>query len=213
MQRAPQPEGIELPFSPAAERNRQPILEVLERLLPARARVLEVASGTGQHAQHCAASRPGWTWWPTDAEPARLAVIDARCAALPNVRPARCLDVLATPWPLPDAERFDAVFCANLLHIAPWAVCAALMRGAAAWLAPDGLLAVYGPFRVDGVPTAPSNEAFDAELRARDARWGLRDLADVAEEGRTGGLALRESVPMPANNRVLVFGHRSVRPQ
>jgi SAM-dependent methyltransferase len=206
MHAGPHPEGVELPFSPAAERNRQPILELLERLLPARARVLEVASGTGQHAQHCAASRSGWTWWPTEAEPARLAVIDARCAGLPNVRPAQWLDVLAAPWPVPGAEAFDAVFCANLLHIAPWPVCAGLMRGAAACLAPGGLLAIYGPFRVDGVPTAPSNEAFDAELRARDPRWGLRRLADVQEQAGAAGLALRESAPLPANNRLLVFG-------
>lgn len=194
--------GDELPFSAAAERNRGPILQVLQRLLPRAARVLEIASGTGQHARHFAQAQPGWTWQPTDTTDDARLVLDARCAGLANVRPALRLDVLDADWP---AGPFDALYCANMLHISTWATCPALMRGAAAHLAPGGLLVLYGPYRVDGVPTAPSNEAFDADLKARDPKWGLRRLADVEREAAAAGLALKEVVPMPANNLLVVF--------
>ena len=190
--------------SPAAERNQAPILAALERLLPGRGVLLEIASGTGQHAAHFAAALPRWEWQPSDLEPAALASIDARCAALGNVRPALALDVLRAPWhgvpPL-----VDAIFCANLLHISAWPTCAALMQGARRHLAPQGLLVLYGPYRVDGEPTAPSNVAFDADLRARDAAWGLRRLADVTAEAEAAGLVLRERIAMPANNLLLVW--------
>jgi SAM-dependent methyltransferase len=189
--------------SPAAERNQGPILEQLRRLLPARARVLEIASGTGQHAAHFAASEPGWEWQPTDAEPAALPSIAAWCEGLANVAAPVLLDVTAADWPVPGS--FDAVVCANMLHISPWATCAALVRGAAR-AAPEGLLVVYGPFVVDGEPTAPSNLAFDADLRGRDPSWGLRRLSDVRAEAAGAGWALRERVAMPANNQALVFG-------
>ena len=197
----------DLPFSPAAERNQAPILDALQRLLPPVARVLEIASGTGQHAQHFAAAQPGWTWQPTEADEALLGAIDARCAGLANVRPARRLDVLDDAWPLgaADGAAYDAVYTANLLHISPWPICAALMRGAAAHLRAGGLLLVYGPFRVDGVPTAPSNEAFDADLRLRDARWGLRRLSDVQSQAAAAGLVWRQRLTMPANNLLVVF--------
>lgn len=197
----------DLPFSPAADRNKAPILDALQRLLPPVARVLEIASGTGQHAQHFAAAQPGWTWQPSDADERLGAAIDARCRGLANVRAALRLDVLDDPWPLgrADAAPLDAVYTANLLHISPWPTCGALMRGAAAQLRAGGLLLVYGPFRVDGEPTAPSNEAFDADLRARDPRWGLRRLADVQAEAAGAGLAWRRTVTMPANNLLLVF--------
>jgi SAM-dependent methyltransferase len=194
----------ELPFSAAAERNRAPILQVLQRVLPARARVLEIASGTGQHAQHFASASPGWAWQPTDADASMRAVIDARCAGLPGVAPALQLDVLAATWPLEIAS-LDALYCANMLHISPWATCAALMAGAARHLVPGGLLVIYGPFLVDGVPTSPGNTAFDADLRARDSRWGLRTLAAVQREALAQGLVLQEHVPMPAHNLTLVF--------
>lgn len=158
----------ELPFSAAADRNKAPILDVLRRVLPRTATVLEIAAGTGQHAAHFAAAEPGWTWQPTDADQAALRGIAGRCAGLPNIRPPLPLDVLALPWPA--AAGFDAVYCANLLHISPWTSCAALMRGAAGQLAAGGLLVIYGPFHVDGEPVAPSNLAFDADLRTRDAR-------------------------------------------
>jgi SAM-dependent methyltransferase len=200
----------DLPFSPAAERNQTPVLDALQRLLPPAASVLEIASGTGQHARHVAAAKPRWTWQPTDADARMLEAIDARCAGLANVRPARrldVLDVLDDGWPLAaaDGAPYDAVYTANLLHISPWPTCPALMRGAAAHLRAGGLLLVYGPFRVDGVPTAPSNEAFDADLRARDPRWGLRRLADVQTEAAAAGLGWQQTVVMPANNLLVVF--------
>jgi SAM-dependent methyltransferase len=194
-----------LPFSPAAERNRGPILDALTRWLPPRAAVLEVASGTGQHAAHCAAARPGWQWQPSEALPAALPAIAARCAGLPNVRPPCGLDVLAGPWPgAPDAAPgWDALFCANLVHIAPWPVALALLQGAARVLAPGGLLLLYGPYRVDGEPLAPGNQAFDADLRARDASWGLRRLAEVQAAATAAGLAFEARADMPANNLML----------
>ena len=196
---------VDLPFSPAADRNQQPILEVLQRLLPDSARVLEVASGTGQHAQHFAAGRPGWIWQPSDAVDApALQAIDQRCRGLANVLPAQQLDVLRQPWPQRQAP-YSAVYCANLLHIAPWSTCAALMKGAAAVLAARGLALIYGPFVVDGVVTAPSNQAFDADLRARNPQWGLRTLSAVEREAVAAGLALQEALAMPANNLLLVF--------
>jgi SAM-dependent methyltransferase len=194
---------LEPPFSPAADRNKTPILDALRGWLPAEARVLEVASGTGQHAAHFAAHQPGWQWQPTDGDATALAGIAAHCAGLPNVHAPLHLDVLA-PWP--DAlATFDAVYCANMLHISPWATCAALMSGAARHLATEGQLVVYGPFLIDGEPTAQSNLAFDADLRARDPRWGLRRLADVVEAAAAVGLAFDRRLPMPANNQLLAF--------
>ena len=191
-------------FSPAADRNKAPILEVLTRVLPGPAAVLEIASGSGQHAEHFAAARPDWDWQPTEADAAALAAIAARTAALANVRPPLMLDVLAPRWPEP-LGRFDAVYCANMLHIAEWTTCAALMRGAARHLMPGGALVLYGPYLVDGEPTAPGNVAFDADLRRRDPAWGVRRLADVSAEAERAGLAFEQRVDMPANNLVLVF--------
>lgn len=193
-----------LPFSAAAERNAGPILDVLRQLLPAQAAVLEVASGSGQHAARFAAAQPGWTWQPSEAEAAALPAIAARCAGLANVPNPLLLDVLAHPWPSA-LGRYDVLYCANLLHIAPWPTCAALMAGAAAHLLPGGALVLYGPYLVDGVAPAAGNLAFDADLRARDARWGLRRLADVAGAAREAGLALQQCFEMPANNLTLVF--------
>ena len=192
-------------MSTAAERNRAPILDVLRRVLPEHASVLEIASGTGQHAAHFAAAQPSWQWQPTDAEPGALASINAWCAGLANVRPAVVLDVMQAPAWAGVAGPFDAVYCANLLHIAPWPTCAALMRGVAAHLTQHGQLLLYGPYLIEGVATAPGNAAFDADLRARNPAWGLRRLADVAEQAHAVGLQLRERVAMPANNLLLVF--------
>jgi SAM-dependent methyltransferase len=204
----------DLPHSPAAERNQQPILGVLQQVLPACGTALEVASGTGQHAVWFAAAMPGWTWQPTDADDAMLPAIAARTqqSGLANVRPPLRLDVLAPQWPAADApftERFDAIYCANLLHIAPWASCGALMQGAARHLAPGGVLVTYGPYLEDGVPTAPGNLAFDQSLRSRNPAWGIRRLQDVVQQAQRAGLALRERHPMPANNLLLVFGTSS----
>ena len=198
----------DLPFSPAADRNKQPILDALRQLLPPSASVLEIASGTGQHAHHFARSYAGWVWQPTDAtDNAALQAIDERCRGLVNVLPARRLDVLQQPWSLGPAMRsaYSAVYCANMLHIAPWSTCPALMKGAAGHLIAGGLLLLYGPFRIDGAPTAPGNEAFDAALKARNPEWGLRALAAVEREAATQGLVLQEVVALPANNLLLVF--------
>ena len=200
---APIPAPPALPYSAPAERNGAPILAVLQSLLPANARVLEIASGTGQHAQRFAAACPGWDWQPSDVTADRLAAIARRCAGVVNVRPALELDVLASDWPT--AGPFDAVYCANMLHISPWETCASLMSGAAARLVPSGLLMVYGPFIVDGEPLAPGNLAFDADLRGRDPGWGLRRLAAVDEQARRAGLALAGRHDMPANNLLLAW--------
>ena len=198
-------------YSPAADRNQAPILAQLQRLLPACGRLLEIAAGTGQHAVHCAAGLPGWTWQPTDPSAESVHSIAAWSAKNPSpgLLPPRRLDVLLEPWPLADdgAKSWHAVYCANLLHIAPWACCAALMRGAAQRLGVDGQLITYGPYLVAGVTTSPGNLAFDADLRARDPQWGLRWLHDVVAEAAAAGLQLHEQVAMPANNRLLVFRH------
>ena len=191
--------------SPAAERNRAPILAELQRLLPARGLLLEIASGTGQHAAHCSAGLPGWEWLPSDADAASLPSIRAWCAGRERVRPPLQLDVLQSTWAGVPVQ-VDAIFCANLIHIAPWDRCAALMRGAARHLSAQGLLITYGPYLEDEVATSPSNQAFDADLRARDAAWGLRRREDVADEAARAGLALRERVAMPAHNLLLAWG-------
>ena len=193
--------------SPAAERNKGPILAELQRLLPPQGRLLEIAAGTGQHAQHGAAGLPGWKWLPTDPSPEALVSIAARQRShpLPNLQQPLQLDVRQQPWPLPPDARFDTVFCANMLHIAPWACCAALMAGAAAWLAAGGVLVTYGPYFVQGEPPAAGNTAFDADLRQRNPSWGVRWLHDVQAEAATAGLRLVERVAMPANNLLLVF--------
>lgn len=199
-----------LPHSPAADRNKQPILEVLRQVLPPAGAALEIASGTGQHVAWFAAALPQWTWQPTDADPGALPGIAAwvRPSGLANVRPPLLLDVLAPQWPAQGpafTQRFDAIYCANMLHISPWATCAALMEGSARHLAPQGVLITYGPYLEDHVPTAPGNLAFDESLRARDASWGIRRLADVEGEARRAGLVLRQRHAMPANNLLLVF--------
>ncbi len=198
------PVTADLPFSPAADRNKAPILSALQRLLPSPARVLEIAAGTGQHAQHFASARPGWLWQPTDADATMLPAINARCDGLANVLPVLLLDAAQTPWPL-GATQVDAVYCANLLHISPWSVCPALMTGAAARLVSGGRLLLYGPYRQDGVPTAPGNQAFDVDLKSRNAEWGLRLLSAVEREAAAVGLVLHEVIVMPANNLLLVF--------
>ena len=197
------------PFSPAAERNRTAICDQLQRLLPAKTAerpglVLEIASGTGQHAAHFASQMPGWHWLPSDGQAASLLGIRGWCEDLPNVRQPVWLDVMSATWAgVP--ERVDAVYCANMLHIAPWETCAALMAGSARHLGAGGLLLVYGPFWVEGQTPAPSNVDFDADLRQRNPRWGLRQLADVQTQAASAGLRLQEQVAMPANNLLLVF--------
>jgi SAM-dependent methyltransferase len=197
--------------SPAADRNKQPILKVLRNVLPARGLALEIASGTGQHAAWFGAGLPGWAWQPTDADPQALPAIAAWIAqsAPANVRAPLLLDVEAPQWPVaaaPFGETFDAIFCANMLHISPWSTCAALMRGCARHLAPDGVLVTYGPYFEAAAPAAPGNLAFDRSLRERNPEWGIRRLDDVVQEAGRVGLRLQGGHDMPANNLLLVFG-------
>ena len=188
-------------LSPATARNREPIREVLARHLPPSGLVLEIASGTGEHAVHFARAFPALDWQPTDPAPTALASIAAWRdeAALPNLRAPLALDVTAEAWPVAHA---DAITCINMVHIAPWQAALALFAGAARTLAPGALLYLYGPYREGGV-TAPSNEDFDRSLRARDPRWGVRDLADL--RAAAAGFSLDDVVAMPANNHSLVF--------
>ena len=196
--------------APAAQRNREPILEALRPRLPGpRAAgdaplVLEVASGTGEHAVYLCAALPGVRWQPTDQEEAALASIAAwrAEAGLPNLLPPLRLDVTEEPWPLSAAE---ALFCANMIHISPWAASVALFAGAGRLLPRGGALFTYGPYRFGGAFTAPSNAAFDESLRQRDARWGVRDVDSLRELAAAHALTLEETLAMPANNHLLVF--------
>jgi SAM-dependent methyltransferase len=189
--------------SPSVARNREPILEILRRVLPPTGLVLEIASGTGEHAVHFARGLPGVSWQPTDPSEAALASIAAwrEDAALPNLRPPLALDVTA-PWPVDTAA---AVVCINMLHISPWEAAVALFAGAARVLSPGAPLVTYGPYRFAGRFTAPSNHAFDADLRARDPRWGVRDVDDLDALARDHGLVREETVALPANNHALVW--------
>jgi len=206
--------------SPAAERNRQPILEVLRRVLPGAGRALEIASGSGQHVSWFARHLPGWTWQPTEYAAVSLpsiaawSVLDADDLAespaaptgagpLANVLPPLQLDVCAPAWPV--SGLFDAITCANMLHAAPPATLPGLMQGAGRHLAGAGVLLTYGPYILDDEPLVASNVEFDGWLKARDPAWGIRRLADVVAHARDAGLRLRERVAMPANNLVLVF--------
>jgi SAM-dependent methyltransferase len=191
-------------YAPAAARNRQPILDVLKRHLPAQGLVLEVASGTGEHVVHFAQACPDLVFQPSDPDPAHRASTDAWTAALglANVRPAVALDVTAEVWPVKAAE---ALLCSNMIHIAPWAAAVGLMRGAGRVLPPGGLLFLYGPYKRGGRHTAPSNAAFDDSLRARNPAWGVRDLETVASLAADNGFAQPTIVEMPANNLSLVF--------
>lgn len=188
--------------SPAAARNRDAILAVLRRALPPQGLLLEIASGTGEHAAHFAAALPALTFQPTDPEPERRASIDAWCAGLANVRPALALDATAPDWPL---ARADAIFCANMIHIAPWAACEGLFAGAGRVLPPGAPLVLYGPYRVGGRDTSPGNTAFDADLRARNPAWGIRDLEAVTALAARSGFGPPETEAMPANNLTVIF--------
>lgn len=193
-------------YSPAAERNKAAILSTLSSVLPAKGAALEIASGTGQHAAWFAAGLPGWTWQPTDMRPEALASIAAHtsASALANVHPPRLLDVMTPQW-LPAHERFDLIYCANMLHVAPWAVCAALMANGLKHLAPGGVLVTYGPYLERGVSTSAGNLAFDAALRSENAAWGIRQREDVEAVAAQAGWQLDQRHAMPANNLLLVW--------
>lgn len=196
---------MELNTSAAAERNKEPIGDELQRLLPPRGRVLEIASGTGQHAVHFALRLPGILWQPSDRGAEDIAQLEARRtgSGLANLLPAVELDVLQDPWPVHGP--FDAVVCINMIHISPWSATLALLRGAARHLLDQGVLLLYGPFQEQGRHTAASNAAFDATLRERNPAWGVRELEVVAHVAAEHGLMQHEVVRMPANNLCVVF--------
>ena len=191
-------------FAPAAERNRQPILDVLRRVLPPAGLVLEVASGTGQHAIFFSERLPALQWQPTDASPEALQSIGAwvDVAARDNLLAPLDLDVRSPQWPIRQA---DALLCINMIHISPWEATEALFQGASQLLEVGAPLITYGPYRLHGEHTAPSNAAFDQSLRSRNARWGVRDIDDLHDLGGRTGFVLEERVGMPANNMILVW--------
>ena len=194
--------------APAAARNRQPILDVLRDCLPASGIVLEVASGTGEHAVHFAAALPRFTFQPSDPDAGARASIDAWAAerGLANVQPAIALDATSERWPL---ARADAVLCSNMIHIAPWQAAVGLVSGAARLLPEHGVLFLYGPYHRDGRPTSAGNAAFDADLQRRNPAWGIRHLEDVAALAMDRGFAAPQIVDMPANNLSLIFRRRA----
>lgn len=193
--------------SPAAERNKAPILEAIRARLPATGVVVEIASGTGQHIVHFAREVPALIWQPTDADDELRAAATERIrvAQLGNIRVPVRLDVLAPEWPPVEPS---AIICINMIHVAPWSATLGLMTGAARLLRPGGPLFLYGPYKRGGHHTAPSNESFDASLRARNPEWGVRDLDDVQQCAAERGLALVEVLEMPANNLTVVFERR-----
>jgi SAM-dependent methyltransferase len=193
--------------APSAERNREPILAVLERVLPATGTVLEIASGTGQHAIHFAAALPHLVWQPSDLDDEARASIAAWTAqsGLANVRPPLALDVRDASWGI---EAAAAIVCINMIHISPWASAQALIGGAGRLLGPGGVLFLYGPYRRGGAHTAPTNAAFDEQLQRRNPAWGVRDMEDVVALADAAGFDADEPVEMPANNFSLVFRKR-----
>jgi hypothetical protein len=193
--------------SPSVARNRQPILSVLSRVLPPRGRVLEIASGTGEHAVFFSAALPSLIWQPTDQDPFALKSIAAHrtAARLANLAPPLLLDTSAPDWPVSHA---DAVVAINMIHISPWRATEGLIVGAERILTPGGILYLYGAFKENGIHTASSNAVFDESLRARHPRWGVRDVRDVTCLAKAHSLELVERVPMPAHNLSLVFRRR-----
>ena len=201
------PAATEIKTSAAAERNKEPIAQQLRLLLPDNAAVLEIASGTGQHVAHFAAAMPASRWQASDSNPDNLPLIQARIEGLStaHVSAPLLLDVHQADWGLD--PQFDAVLAINLIHIAPWSATDALFSGALRALRPEGsrLLILYGPFKRDGVHTAPSNAEFDQSLQQRNPAWGLRELGTVTQRAQAHGLRPRSVQQMPANNLLVVF--------
>lgn len=190
--------------APATQRNRQPILDVLLRVLPARGTVLELASGTGEHAVWFAHNLRPLIWQPSDPDPQMRRSIEshARAADVGNIRPAIEIDVTEGPWPI---GTVDAAVCINMLHISPWQATEGLFAGLQEHLAEGAPVVIYGPFKRGGAHTAESNERFDLSLIARNPEWGIRDVEAVTEVADANGFTLEETVEMPANNLILVF--------
>lgn len=193
--------------APAALRNREPIADVLADWLPVSGLVLELASGTGEHAVHFATRFPGLDWQPSDLHPDALESIAEwrELTGLPNLRPPLALDASSAAWPIDSA---DALLSINMVHISPWSSAIGLIEGASRILPPHGPLILYGPWLKDGVEPAPSNLAFDADLKRRDPAWGLRRVEDFAAAAADRGFALQQARDMPANNLMLLFRRR-----
>lgn len=188
--------------APHTLRNRDAILAVLRDVLPETGLVLEIASGSGEHAAYFAPALPGLIWQPSDPDETALDSVRSWTAGIANSRPPLALDAAGLDWPIDTA---DALVCINMIHIAPWPACEGLMAGAGRILPAGAPLILYGPFRRAGVPTAPSNEAFDASLKARDPAWGLRDLEAVTALAADNGLRFDRLVEMPANNLSVIY--------
>jgi SAM-dependent methyltransferase len=190
-------------FSPASERNREPILAALRPLLDGCRSVLEIGSGTGQHAVHFGAALPGLTWQTSDLPASHPGILEwLREAALPNVLPPLTLDAASSDWP---GGPFDAVYTANTCHIMSWAEVEGMFRGIGRVLAPGGVLCIYGPFKRNGQHTAPSNAQFDASLKAHAPHMGLRNMEDIDALARAQGLTLVADLALPANNNLLAW--------
>jgi SAM-dependent methyltransferase len=191
-------------YFPHVARNREPILDVLKRVLPRDGLVLEIASGGGEHAAYFAQNLLGLLWQPTDANSEMFESIAAHrsAAGAANLLAPLPLDVTAEQWPI---ERADALVCCNMIHIAPWAATEGLIAGAGRTLSRGAPLYLYGPYKVESQHTAPSNQDFDTRLRAQNPLWGVRDLTDVSSLAKRHGFALAETVPMPSNNLSVIF--------
>lgn len=189
-------------YAPATQRNRDALLHVLQRVLPARGTLLEIASGSGEHAAYFGPHFPQLQLQPTDIAAEALASIDAWCAELANVQPALVLDASTWPWPVDAA---DAILCVNMIHIAPPEACEGLLVGASKLLAAGAPLVLYGPYREHGAHTALSNAQFDEDLQRRNPSWGVRDLDEVLVRAAELGLQHEETVVMPANNRSVIL--------
>ena len=193
--------------APAALRNREPIGDVLHEWLPPSGLVLEIASGTGEHAAYFAERFPNIDWQPSDIHPDALGSIEAwrEAGNLPNIRPPLVIDAASSDWPI---DRADAVLSINMVHISPWASALGLLHGAARLLSPGAPLILYGPWLRENVVPAPSNLAFDADLKRRNPAWGLRRVEDFAVAATERGFDLIETRQMPANNMMLLFLRR-----
>jgi hypothetical protein len=191
-------------YAPATVRNRDFILDVLRDVLPTTGVILEIASGSGEHVVHFARNLPSLVFQPSDPEPDALLSVAAwmKAAEVTNVRAPIVLDASRSPWPIASV---DGIICINMVHISPWDASVGLMRGAAAILPPGSPLYLYGPYKRKGFATAPSNEAFDRNLRDRNPIWGLRDLGEIAAIAQSAGFSIPDIKEMPANNLSIVF--------
>jgi hypothetical protein len=197
-------DAAELPVWPAAERNKQPILDVLRRVLPASGIVLELAAATGQHVEHFARALPNLIWQPSDFDAEHLATLRERVrrARLANLLPPLRIDVTEADWPI---TQVTAIYNANMIHISPWSVTLGLFSGAGRLLSPGAVLVTYGPYSVDGQHISDSNRTFDESLKSRNASWGVRDIGEVSAVAGEYGFSLEQRVQMPANNFTLIW--------